>query len=208
MKRITSQPPAIPTVSRRPGWLLGLALAAVLTGVALAGALVGHHLAHPPVPAELQSQAQAPLQFEAPAAGSRADAPVTPTRSQRAPANAATTAPAAAPDCIDCGVIEAVQPQARKGPPSGFGAVAGGVVGGLLGNQMGKGDGRKAMTVIGAVGGGLAGNEIEKSQRARTVYLLRIRMDDGSLRSLVRAEPLAVGQRVAVDAQGAHPLPS
>ena len=32
------------------------------------------------------------------------------------------------------------------------------VAGALLGNQMGRGDGRKAMTVIGAVGGGVAGH--------------------------------------------------
>jgi outer membrane lipoprotein SlyB len=64
---------------------------------------------------------------------------------------------------------------------------------------MGGGDGKKAMTVIGAVGGGLAGHEIEKRQRATTVYQVKVRMDDGSVRTLNQATAPPVGQKVTVE---------
>ena len=87
----------------------------------------------------------------------------------------------------------------RKGEGSGVGAVAGGVVGGVLGNQVGGGNGRAAMTVIGAVGGGLAGHEIEKRARSVTVYRVKVRMDDGSLRTIEQSQSIAAGQKVRVD---------
>ena len=114
-------------------------------------------------------------------------------------------APAAAPEqqaaavCHSCGVVESVVAEKRKGEGSGVGAVAGGVIGGLIGNQMGGGNGRKAMTVLGAVGGGLAGNEVEKQQRATTVYVTRVRMQDGSLRTFTRSSSMPVGQAVTVE---------
>ncbi len=77
--------------------------------------------------------------------------------------------------------------------------MAGGVVGGLLGHQVGGGNGRKAMTVIGAVGGGFAGNEIEKRTRGQTQYDVRIRMEDGSVRTLRQRNAPAPGTRVRVD---------
>jgi outer membrane lipoprotein SlyB len=101
--------------------------------------------------------------------------------------------------CAHCGTVEAVKSVRQKGEASGVGAVAGGVLGGVVGNQMGKGDGRKAMTVIGAVGGGLAGHEIEKRQRATTVYQVTVRMDDGNTRTLTRPESWAVGRRVTLE---------
>ncbi|WP_140627164.1 glycine zipper 2TM domain-containing protein [Methylibium rhizosphaerae] len=103
--------------------------------------------------------------------------------------------------CATCGVVESVTPVTKKGEGTGLGAVAGGVVGGLLGNQVGKGDGRKAMTVVGAVGGGLAGHEIEKRARSETVYSVKVRMDDGSLRTTTQRQAPAVGQRVTLDGQ-------
>lgn len=103
--------------------------------------------------------------------------------------------------CATCGVVEAVTPVTKKGEGTGIGAVAGGVVGGLLGNQVGKGNGKKAMTVVGAVGGGLAGHEIEKRARAETVYSVKVRMDDGSLRTTTQHQAPAVGQRVTLDGQ-------
>lgn len=118
-----------------------------------------------------------------------------------AKAPAAKTAPAqraAAPVCSDCGVVQAVTTVQRKGEGTGLGAVAGGVIGGVIGNQMGGGSGKDAMTVIGAVGGGMAGHEIEKRQRATTEYRIEVRMNDGSLRTLTQAQPLAVGQSVRV----------
>jgi len=87
----------------------------------------------------------------------------------------------------------------QKGQGTGLGAVAGGVVGGAIGNQFGRGGGRTAMTVLGAVGGGLAGNEIEKRARSETLYEVRVRMDDGSLRTLRQRTAPKQGARVVVE---------
>ena len=102
--------------------------------------------------------------------------------------------------CASCGVVESVNPVTVKGQGTGAGAVVGGVLGGVVGNQMGGGSGRTAMTVLGAVGGGLAGNEVEKRTKSNTVYDVRVRMDDGSTRTLQLANaPVARGDRVSVD---------
>jgi outer membrane lipoprotein SlyB len=106
---------------------------------------------------------------------------------------------AAAPVCNSCGVVEAVTPYQQKGEGTGIGAVAGGVIGGVLGNQVGGGNGKKAMTVIGAVGGGMAGHEIEKRQRATTMYSVKVRMQDGTLRTVHQATAPTVGQKVTVE---------
>ena len=117
-------------------------------------------------------------------------------------------APQAAAVCHDCGVIESVQAVTRKGEASGVGAVAGGVLGAVVGNQMGRGNGRKAMTVLGAVGGGVAGNEIEKRSKSTTVHLVKVRMDDGSLRSIEQAASAHVGERVVVEGNKLRALPA
>ena len=99
-------------------------------------------------------------------------------------------------DCRNCGVVEKVVAVKHKGQGTGVGAVAGGVVGGLLGHQVGGGNGKKAMTVVGAVGGGLAGHEIEKQARATTTYRVRVRMDDGTTRTVTQAAAPVVGARI------------
>jgi outer membrane lipoprotein SlyB len=119
-------------------------------------------------------------------------------------ANPGTRTPAATPVaaaavCTACGVIESVTPFQKKGEGSGVGAVAGGVLGGVVGHQVGGGNGRKAMTVLGAIGGGLAGNEIEKRQRATTLYAVKVRMEDGTLRSVTQSNAPTVGEKVTVD---------
>ncbi|MBI3382198.1 MAG: glycine zipper 2TM domain-containing protein [Aquabacterium sp.] len=101
--------------------------------------------------------------------------------------------------CANCGVIEAVRAVQQKGQGSGVGAVAGGVLGGVVGNQMGKGSGKTAMTVLGAIGGGFAGNEVEKQTRTVTVYEVRVRMDDGSVRTFTQNTEPAPGTRVEVN---------
>jgi outer membrane lipoprotein SlyB len=106
---------------------------------------------------------------------------------------------AAAPVCHSCGVVESVTPFQQKGEASGVGAVAGGVIGGVLGHQMGGGRGKDAMTAIGVVGGGIAGHEIEKRQRSTTMYSVKVRMEDGSLRTVTQASPASVGQKVTVE---------
>jgi outer membrane lipoprotein SlyB len=128
----------------------------------------------------------APTQAERPAAPAKATA-------KPAPAKVATA------HCASCGVIESVTSFEKKGEGSGVGAVGGAVVGGLLGSQMGSGSGKKAMTVIGAVGGGLAGNEVEKRHKATTLYSVKVRMDDGTLRTVTQSTAPTVGQKVTVE---------
>jgi outer membrane lipoprotein SlyB len=116
-----------------------------------------------------------------------------------AAARPAPAEPVVAAVCNTCGVVEAVTPFEKKGEGTGIGAVAGGVIGGVVGNQVGGGNGRKAMTVLGAVGGGMAGHEIEKRQRATTLYAVKVRMEDGSLRSVTQSTAPTVGQKVTLD---------
>jgi outer membrane lipoprotein SlyB len=105
----------------------------------------------------------------------------------------------AKPICISCGTIEAVTPVTRPGKGSGVGMVAGGVLGAVVGNQVGSGNGRTAATVLGAVGGGWAGNAVEKNIKKDTVYQVRVRMQDGSTRTLEQASAPAVGSKVTVE---------
>jgi outer membrane lipoprotein SlyB len=131
------------------------------------------------------------------------------------PARAVTTSPAATPAaaraaqpavCRDCGVVESARTVTRKGEGSGAGAVAGGVLGAVVGNQFGKGGGRKAMTVLGAVGGGVAGHEVERCVRSTTVQEVKVRMDDGTLRTFEQAQALRTGERVTVEGGRLRPL--
>lgn len=103
--------------------------------------------------------------------------------------------------CTTCGVVESVHAVQQRGQGTGLGAVAGGVLGGVVGNQVGKGQGNAAMTVLGALGGGYVGNEVEKTQRAHTVYEVRVRMDDGSVHTFTQRSELAPGARVRVNGQ-------
>jgi outer membrane lipoprotein SlyB len=110
--------------------------------------------------------------------------------------------------CATCGTVEAVTPVQRQGKVNGvdvgnttigLGTVAGGVVGGLLGNQVGGGNGKTAMTVLGVAGGAFAGNQIEKNMKKVTVYEVRVRMDDGSVRNMELSSAVAVGSKVIVE---------
>jgi len=122
-------------------------------------------------------------------------APVAP-----APAQALAPAPVAAPVkeskptqvasaendrnwCSNCGNVESVRTITTRAEGSGLGAAGGAVVGGLLGNQVGGGSGRQLATVAGAIGGAVAGNQIEGNMKATTSYEIRVRLDDGTLRT-------------------------
>ncbi|MCX8115438.1 MAG: glycine zipper 2TM domain-containing protein [Burkholderiaceae bacterium] len=122
---------------------------------------------------------------------------------QAAAKPAAKPAPATrvAATCPDCGVIAAIHEVKQAGEGTGAGAVAGGVVGGVVGHQFGGGRGKDAMTVVGAVGGAVAGHQIEKQMRAKTVYRIDVKMEDGSVRSITQSTPpaLAVGAKVRVN---------
>lgn len=110
----------------------------------------------------------------------------------------------AAAACGDCGVVESIRAVEAKGEGSGLGAIGGAVVGGILGNQVGRGSGRTAATVVGAGAGAYAGHEIEKNVSKSVSYQVRVRMNDGSIRTFhEQAQPaLAIGQKVRVTGQG------
>ncbi len=108
----------------------------------------------------------------------------TPRPQPRTYQNAEPVVVAQAPrTCNSCGRVESVQAVQTQAQPSGLGVVAGAVLGGVLGNQVGGGNGKKLATVAGAVGGGFAGNEVEKRTRATTTYQVRVRMDNGTVRT-------------------------
>ena len=151
----------------------------------------------PPVATKVQP-GQPPAQ-----GGSKAPEHVAKAPAHRAPAPAAGTAHAAAEParaiCATCGVVESVQAVQQKGEGSGIGVAGGALAGGLLGHQVGGGNGKTALTVLGAVGGAFAGNEVEKRVRATTVYDVKVRMEDGSVRTIRHAEPVTAGTRVQVE---------
>lgn len=114
---------------------------------------------------------------------------------------ASQSAPVAqTPVCASCGRIEAVQPVQQAAKPSGLGVAAGAVLGGVLGNQVGNGNGRTLATIAGAVGGGYAGNEVEKRTKTTTTYQVRVRMEDGSVRTFpYQHQPAwSIGDRVRI----------
>ena len=94
--------------------------------------------------------------------------------------------------CHSCGIVESVRVVEVKGQGSGVGAVAGGIAGALLGNGIGQGNGRTAMTLLGAGGGAYVGNEIEKNTHKSASYRIKVRMADGSLRTLYQREQPSV----------------
>jgi outer membrane lipoprotein SlyB len=135
------------------------------------------------------------------------------TALQRAPVMAqAAPAPVAPPpraaSCATCGTVESAVAVQRQGKVNGvavgnttigIGTVAGGVLGGVLGNQVGGGNGKTAMTVLGAAGGAYAGNAVEKNMKKVTVYQMRVRMNNGSVRTIEQANPVAAGSSVVVE---------
>jgi outer membrane lipoprotein SlyB len=128
------------------------------------------------------------------------------------PVNAAPAAPAPHADtCRNCGVVESVTTVSRVPKTQGIagsgvtpGMAIGGVVGGLVGNQIGHGGGRTAMTVVGAAGGAYAGHQIERSRARYNAYVMHIRMDDGSMRTIEQRTAIARGSHVVLDGKTAH----
>ena len=85
--------------------------------------------------------------------------------------------------CGHCGTVQEVIQIKRKGEGGAAGIVGGAVVGGLLGNQVGGGSGKALATVGGAVAGGYVGNEVQKKVTSKTVWVTKVKMRDGTLRS-------------------------
>ena len=106
---------------------------------------------------------------------------------------------AAAPVCASCGVIDGYSAVQVKGENNGVGAVAGGLGGALIGSKIAGRNNHTLGGVIGAVGGGLLGNAVETHERTTTAYDVRVRMNDGSIRTVRESHVPTVGQRVNVE---------
>ncbi|HEX6704333.1 MAG TPA: glycine zipper 2TM domain-containing protein [Albitalea sp.] len=189
--------PSTPNRFMRTPWLIA-------GGLAIAAAGVAGGMAWRPAQTELNVEPTKAAATATDATAKTADGKSVPQKHGSTPSatSGSSTTPLAtqqAAVCATCGVVEGVREVQVKGKGTGLGAVAGGVAGGALGNQVGKGNGRTAMTVLGAIGGGLAGHEIEKRARSETVYEVKVRMEDGSLRTLTQKTAPAPGSRVTVE---------
>lgn len=102
--------------------------------------------------------------------------------------------------CGNCGNIESIRAIKSRAQGSGVGAAGGAILGGLLGNQLGGGHGRQLATVAGAVGGAVVGNQVEGNMKASVSYEIRVRLDDGTLRTFHQhsAPPWRTGDRVRI----------
>lgn len=122
----------------------------------------------------------------------------TPAAPQAQPERYAAVTPAQPTTCSNCGRIVSIQAVEQQGEASGLGAVAGGVAGGVIGNQIGKGRGNTLMTVLGVGGGAYAGHTIEKNMKTTTAYVIKVEMQDGTLRKITQysAPEFSVGDRV------------
>lgn len=101
--------------------------------------------------------------------------------------------------CLSCGTVVSVHAVTVSAPTTGVGAVGGGAVGAVVGSQVaGRGD-RTLGAFLGALGGGLVGHQVEKQARRTTVYDVRVRMEDGSYRTLRESTPWKVGAKVNVN---------
>lgn len=85
--------------------------------------------------------------------------------------------------CNDCGTVQTVKLEKRKGEGGAVGIVAGAAAGGLIGNQFGGGNGKTLATVGGAVAGGFVGNEVQKRVTSKDVWVTHVKMKDGSVRT-------------------------
>lgn len=97
------------------------------------------------------------------------------------PDQAATPAPT---PCTNCAVVDSIREVNTRAEGSGVGAAGGAVLGGVLGNQIGGGSGRQLATIAGAIGGAVAGNQVEGRVNATRSYVITVRMDDGSTRTI------------------------
>ena len=180
---------------KRPGILYPLMLIAAITVIVFSVAGIATMMGWLP---SVQSGSEPAARTGAvpPAAPAAAPAPKVAASRPRIASSAAA--------CADCGVVESIQAVEVPGEGSALGAIGGAVVGGVLGNQVGRGRGRTAATVVGAGAGAYAGHEIEKNVKKSVSYQVRVRMNDGTVRTIQENAPpaLSVGQRVRVTGQG------
>ncbi|OON63630.1 hypothetical protein B0920_09815 [Massilia sp. KIM] len=148
-------------------------------------------LVAPPPPVAPQGYVQAPAQPAYPAQ-QLAAAPVADPEPVSKPVKKDTQVASADNGrdwCSNCGNVESVRTIKQRAEGSGLGAAGGAVLGGLLGNQVGGGSGRTIATVAGAVGGAVVGNQVEGNIKATTSYEIRVRLDDGTLRTFRQSSP-------------------
>lgn len=143
---------------------------AAYPGAPLAPAEQAPQQAYAPAPAPVVPAA--PVQQVAPVAAT----PVKETKPTQVAANERDW-------CSNCGNVESVRTVTQRAEGSGLGAAGGAVIGGLLGNQVGGGNGRTLATAAGAIGGAVVGNQVEGNMKATTSYEIRVRLDDGTLRT-------------------------
>lgn len=125
--------------------------------------------AYAPAPAPVPAPAPAPVQQAAPVTHIKEIQP--------------TQVAAKSNWCESCGNVESVRAIKQRAEGSGLGAAGGAVLGGLLGNQIGGGNGKTLATAAGAIGGAVVGNQVEGNVKATTSYEIRVRLDDGTLRT-------------------------
>lgn len=156
-----------------------------------------------PLPAPATTAAPLVQQYTPPAGNAAPPAPAVPYEAPAEPARHATQLAAndrAAHWCSNCGNIESIRTITSRARGSGLGAAGGAVLGGLLGHQVGGGNGRSLATVAGAVGGAVLGNQVEGNMHAVHSYEIRVRLDDGTLRTFHQSNPPAwhEGERVRI----------
>lgn len=91
----------------------------------------------------------------------------------------ASSTPASASLCAECGRVLSVTTAQREGDASAAGLIAGGLGGALLGRQIGGGTGRDLATLGGAAAGAYAGREIEKKMKTHTVWVVAVEFAGG-----------------------------
>ncbi|HWJ95252.1 MAG TPA: glycine zipper 2TM domain-containing protein [Telluria sp.] len=156
------------------------------------------YLAQPAYPAQqVQPPYPVPQAQVAPAPAPVREAP----RKVSKPVQLAEAEPRAKSNwCSNCGNVESVRAIKQRAQGSGIGAAGGAILGGLLGNQVGGGHGKQLATVAGAVGGAVVGNQVEGNMKASESYEIRVRLDDGTLRTFHQssAPDWRTGERVKI----------
>jgi outer membrane lipoprotein SlyB len=93
--------------------------------------------------------------------------------------------------------VTTIEREAAQG--SGLGVIAGAALGGIVGNQFGGGTGKDLATIAGMAAGGWAGNTVEKKIKKETLFEVKVRMEDGTVRKLEQKTSIGVGTRVTVE---------
>jgi outer membrane lipoprotein SlyB len=71
----------------------------------------------------------------------------------------------------------------KGGQDSGIGSAVGAIMGGIAGSSIGSGHGRTVAGIGGAIVGGVAGQKLEQAGATRSEVELRLRFDNGDVRS-------------------------